>query len=222
MKIISDHKPIQVVVNKSLADEFASIVIKRLHESEHKVHLAQLRLSEAQRALELAMDEHLVNTGNYHALTSGSQLLDNAEIINSGDRNLRIETRVPESNSSYRIQNKFWREQGFPGWREYTKSVLDNSREFLSLSDFLDGMGESNQEERKRLESSISNALTTLHQRGEVGAIQILGERGRYYGSALIFEKAQPKPESLKSLQKRLRLNFDQFNVQEIYPPNGR
>lgn len=109
--------------------------------------------------------------------------------------------------------DQFWNREEFEGWRERIKTLLKESDSFMSLSELIDYTKEVDVTERRKLESSISNAITTLLERGEIGAIRINGERGRYYGSYSRFEKGIPNYIPISNLAKKLQRAIEVVEV---------
>jgi hypothetical protein len=229
---LEDKKLFQLEVEPSMVGIFTSMVLDKIKEIDADIEAQKIALEKIKTSIEEAIDTRNRLQNSYKGLIAGNgshssrvrlesntttQLEDSSNKVLKLDSNVVLESSTLEENKA--DGTRFWREKKFLGWRVYVRDTLESSNLFLSLSNFIELTKETDLDERKRLESSISNALSTLQARKKIGTIQVQGFQGRFYGSLSAFKNQWPIETSLNELKARLGFNPELTDV--VYPQNS-
>jgi hypothetical protein len=139
-------------------------------------------LSIAQNSLDDATSAMINVAGIYSDLTG----LTRQEVLKIVDLRWQEEGTI-------NYPNRYWREKNFEGWRIQIIKIITEQDRLMTLNDLIDTTGEENQVERKRLESAMSNALSTGVKSGIFMYTNVTILRGRLYGLPKFFDNGTLK-----------------------------
>jgi hypothetical protein len=136
---------------------------------------------------------------NISSVTSRSVIKNLARGFNTYDdiqsRDLNIEV------------NRFWRQDGFPGWKIYLRDLMESENRFISIYDVVTEIGLTDTEEKNRIQSAVNNALSISLRDAKIAAVMFEEPKRRYYGLHSFFHDEWPKNEYIDDLQNRLEID---------------
>jgi hypothetical protein len=164
-------------------------------------------LKNAHDSLEKTNNSLMIICQEYANMTG----LSVAEVMNI------VESRW-DSEGVLNYPNRYWREKGFEGWRVRTGRILKETDRLMSLNEIIETTEERDPLEIKRLESAISNALTTGLKNNFFIAYQSSAIRGRLYGIPAFLNEGYLKRKYIVDLSER----YDEPNMVFVLDDSGK